>query len=138
VIDSVLEIIGNALTENEDLEIYTSGATNILKYPELADKSNAAQLLSAFEEKEALNEWIEQEPVESDDENHAIQVYIGGETNVESMKDCSMVTATYRLNEGVYGKIGIVGPKRMDYDKVVATLQSMMTQLDDIFKDKNK
>ena len=69
------------------------------------------------------------------DDNHAIQVYIGGETQVESMKDCSLVTATYRIDDGVYGKVGIVGPKRMDYDKVVATLQSMMEQLDDIFKD---
>lgn len=136
VIDSVLEIIGSALTEDEDLEIYTSGATNILKYPELADKSNAAQILSAFEEKKDLNEWIEQEPVGQNDDNHAIQVYIGGETQVESMKDCSLVTATYRIDNGVYGKVGIVGPKRMDYDKVVATLQSMMEQLDDIFKDK--
>ena len=135
VIDSVLEIIGNALTEDEDLEIYTSGATNILKYPELADKSNAAQILSAFEEKKDLNQWIEQEPVGQNDDNHAIQVYIGGETQVESMKDCSLVTATYRIDDGVYGKVGIVGPKRMDYDKVVATLQSMMEQLDDIFKD---
>ena len=136
VIDSVLEIIGNALTEDEDLEIYTSGATNILKYPELADKSNAAQILSAFEEKKDLNQWIEQDPVSQNDDNHAIQVYIGGETQVESMKDCSLVTATYRIDDGVYGKVGIVGPKRMDYDKVVATLQSMMEQLDDIFKDK--
>lgn len=136
VIDSILEIIGNALTENEDLEIYTSGTTNILKYPELANQSNAAQLLNAFEEKEALNEWIEQQPVEQSEGNHAIQVYIGGETQLESMKDCSMVTATYQINEGAYGRIGIVGPKRMDYDKVVATLQSMMTQLNDIFKDK--
>lgn len=136
VIDSVLEIIGSALTEDEDLEIYTSGATNILKYPELADKSNAAQILSAFEEKKDLNEWIEQEPVGQNNDNHAIQVYIGGETQVESMKDCSLVTATYRIDDGVYGKVGIVGPKRMDYDKVVATLQSMMEQLDDIFKDK--
>ncbi len=135
VIDSVLEIIGNALTEDEDLEIYTSGATNILKYPELADKSNAAQILSAFEEKKDLNQWIEQEPVSENNDNHAIQVYIGGETQVESMKDCSLVTATYRIDDGVYGKVGIVGPKRMDYDKVVATLQSMMEQLDDIFKD---
>ena len=136
VIDSVLEIIGSALTDDADLEIYTSGATNILKYPELADKSNAAQILSAFEEKKDLNEWIEQEPVGQNDDNHAIQVYIGGETQVESMKDCSLVTATYRIDDGVYGKVGIVGPKRMDYDKVVATLQSMMEQLDDIFKDK--
>ena len=40
-----------------------------------------------------------------------IQVYIGNETTVESMKDCSVVTATYELTDGVYGKIGIVGPK---------------------------
>ncbi len=136
VIDSVLEVIGSALTEDEDLEVYTSGTTNILKYPELADRSKAAQLLDVFEEKKMLTDWITQEPVQEDSDNHGIQVYIGGETKVESMKDCSMVTATYRLNEGVYGKIGIVGPKRMDYDKVVATLQSMMAQLDDIFKEK--
>lgn len=69
------------------------------------------------------------------EESHDIQVYIGDETQVESMKDCSMVTATYKIQEGVYGKIGIVGPKRMDYDKVVGTLNSLMSQLDDIFKE---
>ena len=53
------------------------------------------------------------------------------------MKDCSIVTATYELEEGVQGTIGIVGPKRMDYQKVVNNLQIMMNQLDSIFK-KNK
>lgn len=133
VIDSVLEVIGKALTEDEDLEIYTSGATNILKYPELADNSKATEILNAFEEKKIINNWLETTETKND-EKHDIQVYIGNETNVESMKDCSMVTATYKIHEGVYGKIGIVGPKRMDYDKVVSTLQSLMTQLDDIFK----
>ncbi|MBQ8315698.1 MAG: HrcA family transcriptional regulator, partial [Lachnospiraceae bacterium] len=70
-------------------------------------------------------------------EEHGIQVYIGQETSVESMKDCSVVTATYEIEDGIYGRIGIVGPKRMDYEKVVATLQTLKTQLDDIFK-KNK
>ena len=69
-------------------------------------------------------------------DTHDIQVYIGNETKVDTMKDCSVVTATYKIHEGVYGKIGIVGPKRMDYDKVVSTLQSLMSELDDIFKDK--
>lgn len=50
------------------------------------------------------------------------------------MKDCSVVTATYQIEEGVYGKIGIVGPKRMNYEKVVDTLENTMKQLDDIFK----
>ena len=133
VIDAVLELIGNALTEDDDLEIYTSGATNFLKYPELSSKTETTELLNAFEEKRIINNWLE--TTDAGSETHDIQVYIGNETKVESMKDCSMVTATYRIHEGVYGKIGIVGPKRMDYDKVVSTLQSLMVQLDDIFKD---
>ena len=52
------------------------------------------------------------------------------------MKDCSVVTATYEIEEGIYGKVGIIGPKRMDYERVVGTLQNMMGQLDDIFKNK--
>ena len=135
VIDSVLEVIGKTLVEEDDLEVYTSGATNILKYPELADKSKAADLLGAFEEKKIINNWLGLPDKQNTEESHDIQVYIGDETQVESMKDCSMVTATYKIQEGVYGKIGIVGPKRMDYDKVVGTLNFLMSQLDDIFKE---
>jgi len=137
VIDSILEIVGKTLLDEDDLEIYTSGATNILKYPELSDKAKAAQILDAFEEKRIFHNWLGLPEKGQTDESHDIQVYIGDETNMDSMKDCSMVTATYRVQEGVYGKIGIVGPKRMDYDKVVGTLNSLMSQLDDIFKDKN-
>jgi len=47
-----------------------------------------------------------------------------------------VVTATYELEEGMKGTIGIVGPKRMDYDKVVGTLKNMMNQLDSLYKKK--
>ena len=134
---SILDCIGEALSDEETSEVYTSGATNILKYPELSDKSNVEDLLVAFEEKQEIGHWLEipSTNTKPSEESHDIQVYIGDETQVASMKDCSMVTATYRIHEGVYGKIGIVGPKRMNYDKVVGTLQSLMAQLDDIFKD---
>ena len=75
--------------------------------------------------------------MESDNEETGIQVYIGNESPIESMKDCSLVTATYKIEDGVYGKVGIIGPKRMDYEKVVESLQDFMVQLDNIFKDKN-
>ena len=136
VVDSVIEVVGKTLVEEDDLEIYTSGATNILKYPELSDKSRAAEILGAFEEKEIIHNWLGLPEKGQNNESRDIQVYIGDETQVESMKDCSMVTATYHIQEGVYGKIGIVGPKRMDYDKVIGTLNSLMSQLDDIFKEK--
>ncbi len=134
---SILDCIAEAMTEEDDSEIYTSGATNILKYPELSDKEKITELLSTFEEKQMLAAWANDRPVEENKE-HGIQVYIGEESPVESMKDCSVVTATYQIKEGVYGKIGIVGPKRMDYEKVVGTLENCMQQLDDIFKKKQE
>lgn len=132
LVSQVLDAVAEALQEEEDLEIFTSGATNILKYPELSDKEMATELLYTFEEKKQLSELINDKMEE--EENRGIQVYIGNETQVPSMRDCSVVTATYEIEEGVYGKIGIVGPKRMDYEKVVSTLQTLMVQLDEIFK----
>lgn len=134
LVSDILDAVAEAINEEDDLEIYTSGATNILKYPELSEAHKASELLYAFEEKKLLTDLVTDK--REDKENRGIQVYIGDETPVESMKDCSVVTATYEIEEGVYGKVGIIGPKRMDYERVVGTLQNMMTQLDDIFKKK--
>ena len=134
VLDAIVETINSA----DDLKIYTSGATNIFKYPELSDSTKANELIYALEEKQSLSDLVVDDDAtgqESDgNSNHGIQVYIGNETPVESMKDCSVVTATYELQDGMKGTIGIIGPKRMDYEKVVETLKNMRTQLDDVFK----
>ncbi|MCR5791761.1 MAG: heat-inducible transcriptional repressor HrcA [Lachnospiraceae bacterium] len=134
LVTNILDAVADAVSEEEDM-IYTSGATNILKYPELNDNEKASKLLYTFEEKKQLTQLITDSM--DDENNRGIQVYIGDETPLDSMKDCSVVTATYEVEEGVYGKIGIVGPKRMDYEKVVNTLQSLMVDLDNIFKEKS-
>jgi heat-inducible transcriptional repressor len=134
LVNDILDAIMQAVAEEDDIEVYTSGTTNILRYPELSDREKACDLLYTLEEKKVLSEFI-QDKME-DEESRGIQVYIGDETPVDSMKECSVVTATYEIEEGVYGKVGIIGPKRMDYQKVVGTLQSLMMQLDDIFKKK--
>lgn len=134
IVSDILDVIAQAISEEDDVQIYTSGATNILKYPELNDTGKVSELLYTIEEKKQLNALMNSEF--ENDEKKGIQVYIGDETPVASMKDCSVVTATYQIEEGVYGKVGIIGPKRMDYEKVVATLQKLMTDLDFIFKDK--
>ena len=127
VLDAIVETISNA----DELQIYTSGATNIFKYPELSDTGKASELICTLEEKQSLTDLVSKE-FTSDD--HGIQVYIGNETPIDSMKDCSVVTATYELQDGLKGTIGIIGPKRMDYEKVVGTLKTIRTQLDDMFK----
>ncbi len=129
VLDAVAEAIRN---DDEDLQIYTSGATNIFRYPELSDSSKAKEIIQVFEEKKQLTNLLTDKLGEEGQQG--IQVYIGNETPVQSMKDCSVVTATYDLGDGLQGTIGIVGPKRMDYEKVVQTLQTVMGQLDTMFK----
>ena len=136
IIGDLIDTIVEAIQEEDDTEIYTSGTTNLLKYPELADREKAGQLLYTLEEKQGLNELITAGV--NDENKHGIQVYIGSESPVQSMKDCSIVTATYELEEGVQGTIGIIGPKRMDYKKVVNNLETVMTQLDTIFKKDKK
>ena len=132
VVSRVLDAVAEAISQEEDLEIYTSGATNFFKYPELSDSEKASELISTFEEKRSLASLMGEEEAKPDE--HGIQVYIGNETPVPTMKDCSVVTASYELGDGMYGRIGIVGPKRMDYDKVVGVLKNLTQQLDEIFK----
>lgn len=133
VVGSVIDAVANAIAVDDDeVEIYTSGTTNIFKYPELADTSKASELISAFEEKQELVDLVKD--TMNSEENTGIQVYIGNETPVKTMKDCSVVTATYDLGYGMQGTIGIIGPKRMDYENVVNNLKTLKTQLDNIFK----
>jgi heat-inducible transcriptional repressor len=128
----LLDAIVEAIQEEDDTEFYTSGTTNLLKYPELGNREQTGALLHAIEERQGLEQLL---PGDDEEEtNNGIQVYIGSEAPIQTMKDCSIVTATYELEEGVQGTIGIIGPKRMDYKKVVRNLESVMSQLDAIFK----
>ena len=133
VVDLVLNEVADAIkADEEDLQIYTSGATNIFKYPELSDNQKASQLLSTLEHTENLQELVD--AVNENENENGIQVYIGDESPVKGMADCSVVTANYDLGDGIRGTIGIIGPKRMDYRKVLKTLRNLMTQLDATFK----
>lgn len=137
VVDLVLNEVADAIRANEeDLQIYTEGTTNIFKYPELSDGQKASQLISTLEQKELLKNLFTDS--EDDGGKNEIQVYIGNETPVQSMQDCSVVTANYVLGDGLRGTIGIIGPKRMDYEKVVSTLRSLMNQLEDTFKNEER
>ena len=131
VVGNVLDAVADAIQVDEDMQIYTSGATNIFKYPELSDKQSAQEIISAFEEKQQLTELVTQ--TLSQEDNTGIQVYIGDEAPVQTMKDCSVVTATYELGDGLKGTIGIIGPKRMDYEHVLKSMKRLQNELDQMF-----
>lgn len=133
LVSDILDAVAEAIrTDEDEMEIYTSGATNIFRYPELSDSQRASELISTLEEKDELLDLVRN--MESEQSETGIQVYIGSESPVQTMKDCSVVTATYELGEGMKGTIGIIGPKRMDYENVMDNLKTLKAQLDSIFK----
>lgn len=134
LMNNIIDAIAEVVSGEDNLKIYTSGATNIFKYPELSDSAKASELICTLEEKQLLSNLITSSLDEGDEKGSGIQVYIGNETPINSMKDCSVVTATYELSDGMKGAIGIIGPKRMDYEKVVESLKSLKTQLDSVYK----
>ena len=135
IVNDVFDAAAEIVRKEEDLKIYTSGANNIFRYPELADHRKASEIISDFEEKQALGSIVQESLAGSVESGETgIQVYIGGEMPVASMRDCSVVTATYDLGDGMKGTVGIIGPRRMDYERVVDVLSHIMRQLDDLYK----
>ena len=137
VVNDVLDTIADVIRAetDENMEIYTSGANNIFRYPELADTERARMLINTIEEKSVLADFIKDSEQKEQSGETGIKVYIGEEGPVESMKDCSVVTATYELGDGLQGTIGIIGPKRMDYEKVMNNLKSFKASLGQLFRD---
>lgn len=131
IVDKVLrEVAAVFESATDNLEIYTSGTTNIFKYPELSDREKASRLVNAFEEKDKLREILAEV---NEDDKDGIKVYIGNEVPVSDMQDLSVVTANYEIGKGLRGTIGIVGPKRMNYEKVLKTIKAVMASLDEQF-----
>lgn len=136
LVASVIDAVAEVIHAEDEVKIYTSGATNIFRYPELSDNGKASEIISTFEEKQELTDLVNQTLENSG--NRGIQVYIGQESPIQAMKNCSVVTATYELGDGLQGTIGIIGPKRMDYENVLKTLKTLTEQLDLIYNRKQK
>lgn len=130
LVGKVIDEVASAVCrQSEGTRIFTSGANNIFKYPELSEHENAMKLITAFEEQQELNELVN----EIKDDKNEIQIYIGDEAPAMAIKDCSIVTATYSLGKDLTGTVGIIGPKRMDYENVVRALKTLKIQLNSIF-----
>lgn len=121
ILAKIIEVL---TAESNDSNILTSGAGNLFKYPEITSGENANSLLKTFETKNELVSIINN----SKNDKNEIKVYIGKETGVGSMEDCSVITANCNFGNGLVGTIGVIGPKRMNYEKVIGTIKSLMIQ----------
>ena len=98
------------------------------------ESDNASRLINAFESKVELAELVHEVQGNEPEKKNQIQVYIGSESPMENMTDCSVVTANYELGNGLRGTIGVIGPKRMDYEKVLEVLSKIQGEMDQAFR----
>lgn len=120
----LVELILQALAEEKGEQVYASGVVNILNQPEFKDVERAKALFEAIEQKESLLSAIT-----STTKNSGVQVVIGHENLHDVMHDCSLVTATYFIGSDVVGALGVIGPTRMDYAKVMAAVSLVSNSL---------
>ena len=127
----VLEQLGSYFTDKRDskrkVHVAVGGASNMLSYPEYSDMEKARSLLNLVETRDKLASIIAQHGSVS------MTVRIGPETGIPEMEDCSIVTATYSTQNGQQGTIGVIGPTRMQYSKVLSVLGTMGQQLTEMF-----
>lgn len=115
VINTILNEIKKVINEQED--VYYEGTNKVFELPEFKDLEVARNFINVLDEKDVvidkLNEGL------SDD----IHIYIGDENDNEELKDFSIITFNNKVRGKSVGTIGIIGPKRMDYAKVIAVLR---------------
>jgi len=99
-----------------DMRIFLGGTSYILEQPEFNDLENLKKVLNILDNEENLRELIKELPDED------LEVKIGQENKIEAMKKCSIVYATYHLGDNAVGKIGVIGPTRMQYPQVISTV----------------
>ena len=125
---NILKDIESTIRAAEKVQVHMSGTKNILAFPEFSDIDKARSLFQALEEKDVLVTLLEE------GQGNDLQVLIGSENTVQSMKDCSVITATYKMGEETRGTIGIVGPTRMDYSQVISVLNGMVENIEKTLK----
>lgn len=123
IINTVIQI----LSEKDYSHVFSRGTTNILEFQEFNDMQKARELLELLDKKPYLTSLL------SKSATNTVNISIGEENNLEPMKECSVITTTYKVGECTLGSIGIIGPKRMNYSQVVSLLEQISTQLTKMF-----
>ena len=124
IFNALIPTLYESLKKMESSNVYAEGTTNILNYPEYSDVEKAKEFFQFINNEENLR-MILQEPID----NKPIKINIGMENSLIDAKEYSIITAVYGIENSTLGAIGVIGPRRMNYDKVVATLNNLIKEL---------
>lgn len=128
VLIDIMHFVYDTITADSETEIYVNNAKSILKYPEYSDVEKAERIFSFLEDKENLKKLVETS------DSREIEAKIGKENDFEILQDCSLVSINYSVGDNAAGKLAVIGPKRMNYSKVFASLDLISNEIDKILK----
>ncbi len=124
IFDAIIPVLYETLISSEGNEIYTKGYTNILNYQEYNDIQKAREFFGLINDKENLKSLLD------DNLNEGIfSVKIGEENFMEGAKECSVITASYSYNGNILGTIGVIGPTRIPYSRVISILDTIVKEI---------
>jgi len=124
-----MRVIEENIASVDDRDVYVGGSANLLSYPEYADVAKAKNFLAVLESREMLRKLMGSGGVE-------ISIRIGPENELPELSDCSIVTASYRMGDQSTGTLGIIGPTRMDYSRVITVLHFMGNAISQLLSEK--
>ena len=124
----ILNGVTECINQIDASEVYLDGTKNILNYPEFKDVVKAREFLNMMDTKDVLPLLLKS--INNDGIN-GINIQIGKENKIEEMQDCSVITATYNLGGLVIGTIGIIGPTRMEYARVLAAMNYVRRKINE-------
>ncbi|HLM62207.1 MAG TPA: heat-inducible transcriptional repressor HrcA [Pyrinomonadaceae bacterium] len=123
LLQTAMILCSQSIEDDEDNrgEVYVGGTSNILTKPDFADLKRLRELIRTIEEKtrlvEILTECIERDPSLKND----VQIVIGSENPATSLKNCTLITAPYRIgNSGTIGSLSVLGPTRIEYARTIS------------------
>ena len=130
LLGETLQVIEKRLETGGDAsDVIVGGSTNLLEYPEYSDVGKARSFLAVLESKDTLRRVL------SRDGGMEVTIRIGPENQVPELSDCSIVTASYRVGDHSSGTLGIIGPTRMNYNRVISVLEFMGRALSDVLSE---
>lgn len=123
IFNALLPTLYDTLNSTDKQEVFMEGTTNIFNYPEYNDIHKAKEILSLLYNKDYVSKLIKTD--------NDISIKIGDENFIPEAKDCSVISAVYFLGNKPLGTIGLIGPRRINYSKVMAIMTEVMKELNE-------
>lgn len=130
IFDDMFEVMAKKIEQDLAFNVLLNGATNIFNFPEFSDMEKAKSFLSLMEQKEEVAHLIEAKGIEKGN----IKIIIGDASMGEVLENCSIIMADFEHRGKLIGKLGVIGPKRMDYDRAYSVMKYITARLSDLIE----